>query len=96
MGYRVVVVGATGNVASPSALYVVAGGGNNARAALGAVAGGADPGTTAAATAASSLFHTNTGCSPGGRAPPGRNAHRKPQRHQRSRSTAAVLDSGVY
>jgi outer membrane lipase/esterase len=44
---------ATGNVASPSALYVVAGGGNNARAALGAVAGGAKAAATAAATAAS-------------------------------------------
>jgi len=42
-----------GNVAPASALYVVAGGGNNARAALGAVAGGANPATTAAATAAS-------------------------------------------
>ena len=50
---------ATGNVASPNALYVVAGGGNDARAALGAVAGGADPAATAAATAAS--FAANVG-----------------------------------
>lgn len=45
-------LGATGGVASPEALYVIAGGGNNARAALGAISGGADFLTTAAATAA--------------------------------------------
>src|SRR5450432_1233467 len=44
---------ATGNVASADALYVVAGGGNNARAALTAIGGGADIGTTIAAAAAS-------------------------------------------
>lgn len=46
-------LGATGNVASPDALYVVAGGGNNVRGALEAVAGGANPVATFAATAAS-------------------------------------------
>jgi outer membrane lipase/esterase len=46
-------LGATGGVASSTALYVVAGGGNNARAALGAVQGGADLATTAASAAAS-------------------------------------------
>ena len=44
-------LGATGNMASPDALYVVAGGGNNARAALTAIGGGADPFATALATA---------------------------------------------
>jgi outer membrane lipase/esterase len=44
-------LGATGNVASPDALYVVAGGGNNARAALTAIGGGADLVATATATA---------------------------------------------
>lgn len=44
-------LGATGNTASADALYVVAGGGNNARAALTAIGGGADLGATAAATA---------------------------------------------
>lgn len=43
-------LGATGNTADPTALYVVAGGGNNIRAALEAIAAGADPTTTAAAT----------------------------------------------
>lgn len=46
-------LGATGNVASPDALYVIAGGGNNARAALSAIGGGADPFATALATALS-------------------------------------------
>ena len=46
-------LGATGNVASPDALYVVAGGGNNARAALTAIGGGADIGTTIATASAS-------------------------------------------
>ena len=45
-------LGATGGVASPDALYVIAGGGNNARAALDAIRGGASVATTAAATAA--------------------------------------------
>ena len=44
---------ATGNIASPDALYVVAGGGNNARAAIDAIKNGADAGTTVFATAAS-------------------------------------------
>ena len=44
---------ATGTVASADALYVVAGGGNNARAALTAIGGGADVGTTIAAASAS-------------------------------------------
>ncbi len=43
----------TGNVASPDALYVVAGGGNNARAALSAIGLGADVNTTIAAAAGS-------------------------------------------
>ena len=42
---------ATGGVASPDALYVVAGGGNNVRAALGQVFGGADLFAVAGATA---------------------------------------------
>ncbi|MBL8276551.1 MAG: SGNH/GDSL hydrolase family protein [Pelomonas sp.] len=46
-------LGATGNLADPNALYIVAGGGNNIRAALEAIAGGADPNATAAATVAS-------------------------------------------
>jgi outer membrane lipase/esterase len=46
-------LGATGNVASPDALYVVAGGGNNARAALTAIGGGADINSTIASAAAS-------------------------------------------
>ena len=50
---------ATGNVASPTALYVVAGGGNNVRAALDEIRGGADIPTTIAATAAS--FAANVG-----------------------------------
>ena len=45
-------LGATGNLADPTALYVVAGGGNNIRAALEAIAAGADPDATAAATVA--------------------------------------------
>ena len=46
-------LGSTGNVASADALYVVAGGGNNARAALTAIGGGADVNTTIATAAAS-------------------------------------------
>ena len=42
---------ATGNVASPTSLYVVEGGGNNVRAALAAIAGGAPIGSTVLATA---------------------------------------------
>ena len=42
----------TGNVASPTSLYVIEGGGNNVRAALAAIAGGAQIGPTVAATAA--------------------------------------------
>jgi outer membrane lipase/esterase len=45
-------LGATGGIADPNALYIVAGGGNNIRAALEAIAAGADPNTTAAATIA--------------------------------------------
>jgi outer membrane lipase/esterase len=52
-------LGATGNVASPNALYVIAGGGNDARAALAAIAGGAGIGPTVAATAAA--FAANIG-----------------------------------
>jgi outer membrane lipase/esterase len=48
----------TSNVASSNALYVVAGGGNDARAALSAIVGGANPQATIAATAAS--FAANT------------------------------------
>ena len=44
---------AGGNTASPTALYVVEGGGNDARAALAAIGGGADPTATIAATALS-------------------------------------------
>lgn len=44
--------GATGGVADPNALYVVAGGGNNIREALEAIGKGADPNATAAATVA--------------------------------------------
>jgi outer membrane lipase/esterase len=50
---------ATLNHASPSALYVIAGGGNDARAALTAIGGGADIAATIAATAAS--FAANVG-----------------------------------
>jgi outer membrane lipase/esterase len=50
-------LGSTGNHASPNALYVVEGGGNDARAALTAIAGGAAVGPTVAATAA--LFAAN-------------------------------------
>ena len=46
-------LGATGGVAPSDALYVVAGGGNDARAALTAIAAGADAATTIASTAAS-------------------------------------------
>jgi outer membrane lipase/esterase len=46
-------LGSTGNHASPNALYVIEGGGNDARAALTAIAGGAAVGPTVAATAAS-------------------------------------------
>jgi phospholipase/lecithinase/hemolysin len=49
----------TSNVASPNALYVIEGGGNNARAALAAIAGGADPATTILSTALS--FAANIG-----------------------------------
>jgi outer membrane lipase/esterase len=52
-------LGATSNVASPNALYVIEGGGNNARAALTAIAGGAQPGPTILATALS--FAANIG-----------------------------------
>lgn len=45
-------LGATGNLADPNALYIVAGGGNNIRLALEAIAAGADPNATAAATVA--------------------------------------------
>jgi outer membrane lipase/esterase len=38
-------LGSTGNVASPNALYVIEGGGNDARAALAAIAGGRGRGT---------------------------------------------------
>ena len=44
---------ATGGFAPGNALYVLAGGGNNARAAIEAIGGGADIGTTIATTAAS-------------------------------------------
>ncbi len=50
---------ATNNMASPNALYVIEGGGNNARAALTAIAGGAQPGPTILATALS--FAANIG-----------------------------------
>jgi len=52
-------LGTTGNVASPTALYVVAGGGNDVRAALDAIGGGAPLDATVAATAAS--FAANVG-----------------------------------
>ncbi|HEV7576125.1 MAG TPA: SGNH/GDSL hydrolase family protein [Caldimonas sp.] len=52
-------LGATGNHASPTALYVVAGGGNDVRGALAAIAGGADVGATIASTALS--FAANVG-----------------------------------
>ena len=42
-----------GHTASPTALYVIEGGGNDARAALAAIGGGADPAATIAATALS-------------------------------------------
>ena len=50
---------ATANHASANGLYVIAGGGNDARAALTAIGGGADPLTTIGATAAS--FAANVG-----------------------------------
>jgi outer membrane lipase/esterase len=49
----------TSSVASPNALYVIEGGGNNARAALAAIAGGAAPGPTILSTAVS--FAANIG-----------------------------------
>jgi outer membrane lipase/esterase len=52
-------LGATGGVASTNALYVIAGGGNDARAALVAIAGGALPGPTIISTAMS--FAANIG-----------------------------------
>jgi outer membrane lipase/esterase len=52
-------LGLTHNVASPNALYVIEGGGNNARAALAAIAGGAAPGPTILSTAVS--FAANIG-----------------------------------
>jgi outer membrane lipase/esterase len=52
-------LGSTGNVASANALYVIEGGGNNARAALTAIAGGAAPGPTILSTAL--LFAANIG-----------------------------------
>lgn len=54
-------LGSTGNVASPNALYVIAGGGNDARAALATITacGGACLGPTVAWTAAS--FAANIG-----------------------------------
>lgn len=54
-------LGSTGNVASPNALYVIAGGGNDARAALATIAAcaGACLGPTVASTAAS--FAANIG-----------------------------------
>ncbi len=52
-------LGLTGNVASPNALYVIEGGGNNARAALAAIAGGVAPGPTILSTAVS--FAANIG-----------------------------------
>jgi outer membrane lipase/esterase len=52
-------LGATGNVASPNALYVIEGGGNDARTALAVIAGGAGIGPTVAATAAA--FAANIG-----------------------------------
>jgi outer membrane lipase/esterase len=52
-------LGSTGNVASPNALYVVEGGGNDARAALTLIAGGTSIPQTIQATAAS--FAANIG-----------------------------------
>ena len=52
-------LGVTGGVASPNALYAIAGGGNDARAALIAIAGGAPVGPTILATALS--FAANIG-----------------------------------
>ena len=52
-------LGVTGGVASPNALYAIAGGGNDARDALIAIAGGAPVGPTILATALS--FAANIG-----------------------------------
>jgi outer membrane lipase/esterase len=52
-------LGATGNHASPNGLYVIAGGGNDARAALTAIGGGANIPATILATATS--FAANVG-----------------------------------
>lgn len=52
-------LGLSGNVASPNALYVIEGGGNDARAALAAIQGGANPGATVLSTVAS--FVANVG-----------------------------------
>lgn len=52
-------LGATNNHASATALYVIAGGGNDARAALGAIGNGANLGATVALTATS--FAANVG-----------------------------------
>ncbi|MDQ6629054.1 MAG: SGNH/GDSL hydrolase family protein [Pseudomonadota bacterium] len=52
-------LGAANNVASPSALYAIEGGGNDARAALNAIAQGANPTVTIAAAANS--FASNIG-----------------------------------
>ena len=53
-------LGATGNHASPDALYVIAGGGNDVREALAAVGGGADPFATIASTTNSFVSHIGT------------------------------------
>lgn len=45
-------LGATGGIADPNALYIVAGGGNNVRVALEAIGAGADPTATVTATVA--------------------------------------------
>jgi len=50
---------ATSNIASPTALYVIAGGGNDARGALAAIGAGADVNATVMSTAAS--FTANVG-----------------------------------
>ena len=53
-------LGATGNHASSSALYVVAGGGNDVRSALAAIGAGADPFATIASTANSFVANIGT------------------------------------
>ena len=53
-------LGSTGGAASPNALYVVEGGGNDARAALTAIAGGAPVGPTVASTVASFVANIAT------------------------------------